>query len=150
MGLAEVRWASLCRLGLQPHRRTQRQALPPLDWPVCQLRQLLCTDAQALACKPQCPQQMAGQTLEFLNNSITRLSYAENPATSRITDRTNLVLVDCTPLRWLGRTDFGISVVGYPFFRPTRKSVKYNLSIFRREFIIVQQLTASGHCFFVG
>ena len=58
MGLAEVRWASLCRLGLQPHRRTQRQALPPLDWPVCQLRQLLCTDAQALACKPQCPQQM--------------------------------------------------------------------------------------------
>ena len=31
----------------------------------------------------------ATRTLEFLNNSITRLSYGENPATSRMTERTN-------------------------------------------------------------
>ena len=57
-------------------------------------------------------------TLEFLNNSITRRSYAENPATSLITDRTNLVLVDCTPLRWLGRVALAIGVVGYPWLGP--------------------------------
>lgn len=58
------------------------------------------------------------RTLEFLNSSMTRRSYAENPATSLITDRTNLVLVDCTPLRWLGRTAFGIAVVGCPLLGP--------------------------------
>ena len=51
-------------------------------------------------------------TLEFLSNSKTRRSYAENPATSRMIDRTNFVFVDVTPLRWLGRTALGMGVVG--------------------------------------
>ena len=40
-----------------------------------------------------------GRTFEFLNNSITRRSYAENPATSRTIERTSLVLADKIPLR---------------------------------------------------
>lgn len=43
--------------------------------------------------------QMIGRTLELRSNSITRRSYGENPETSRIIDRTNLVLVDWIPLR---------------------------------------------------
>jgi hypothetical protein len=39
------------------------------------------------------------RTFEFLNNSITRRSYAENPTTSRTVDRTSLVLADRIPLR---------------------------------------------------
>lgn len=68
-----------------------------------------------ILCKNRaCVPIKTGRTLEFRNNSITRRSYAENPATSRITDRTNLVFVDWTPLRSLGRGAFGIGVVGCP------------------------------------
>lgn len=52
------------------------------------------------------------RTLEFLNSSITRRSYGEKPATSRTIERTNLVRADWTPFRWLGRTVFGMAVVG--------------------------------------
>jgi hypothetical protein len=51
------------------------------------------------------------QTLEFLNNSRTRLSYGANPTTSLTTDLTNWVFFDNRPLRWLGFTFFGMVVV---------------------------------------
>lgn len=62
------------------------------------------------------------RTLEFLNSSITRRSYGEKPATSRTTERTNLVRADWMPLRWLGRTAWAMGVVGWPLLRPWRRS----------------------------
>ena len=64
------------------------------------------------------------RTFELRSNSITRRSYGENPATSRMTERTNLVRVDEMPLRWEGFTTFGMAVVGWPFFRPVMVSVR--------------------------
>lgn len=58
----------------------------------------------------------------FLNNSITRLSYGANPATSLTTLLTNFVFDDWMPLRWLGLTVFAITVVDRPIFMPTRIS----------------------------
>lgn len=63
-------------------------------------------------------------SLEFRSSSITRLSYGENPATSRIIERTNLFLVDWMPFRWLGRDALGREVVGYPLFNPYRRLVR--------------------------
>ena len=62
------------------------------------------------------------RTFEFLSSSITRRSYGEKPATSRTTERTNLVREDWMPLRWLGLTVLGMEVVGRPVLRPTRRS----------------------------
>ena len=84
------------------------------------------------ACVPSCPVRTVStvhnpanpRTFEFLNNSITRRSYAENPATSRTTERTNLVFWDETPLRWLGFATLAIGVVGCPLLRPLRRSAK--------------------------
>lgn len=68
---------------------------------------------------------MCARTFEFLNNSITRRSYAEKPATSRTIDRTSLVFADRMPLRWLGRAAFSIGVVGWPCLRPRRVSAAH-------------------------
>ena len=70
------------------------------------------------------------RTFEFLNSSITRRSYGENPATSRTTERTNFVRADWMPLRWLGRTVFSMGVVAWPLLRPVRMSKEHhNVSI---------------------
>jgi hypothetical protein len=58
------------------------------------------------------------RTFELRRSSITRRSYGEKPATSRMTERTNVVFALATPLRWLGRTACAIAVVGWPLFRP--------------------------------
>jgi hypothetical protein len=68
---------------------------------------------------------MCARTFEFLNNSMTRRSYAEKPATSRTIDRTSLVFADRMPLRWLGRATFSIGVVGWPCLRPRRLSAAH-------------------------
>jgi hypothetical protein len=58
------------------------------------------------------------RTFELRRSSITRRSYGEKPATSRMTERTNVVFALATPFRWLGRTACAIAVVGWPLFRP--------------------------------
>ena len=73
---------------------------------------------------------MCARTFEFLNNSITRRSYAEKPATSRTIDRTSLVFADKMPLRWLGRATFSIGVVGWPCLRPRRESAAHLSLVF--------------------
>lgn len=85
---------------------------------------LLVLDTQK--CCPSTPVvgigKLEARTLEFLNSSITRRSYGEKPATSRTTERTNLVRADWMPLRWLGRTAWAMGVVGWPLLRPWRRS----------------------------
>ena len=58
------------------------------------------------------------RTFELRSSSITRRSYGAKPATSRTTERTNLVLVDETPLRCDGFGVCSIAVVGWPLLRP--------------------------------
>jgi hypothetical protein len=60
----------------------------------------------------------AARTFELRSNSITRRSYGEKPATSRMIERTKLVFALAIPLRWLGRDTFAMAVVGWPLVRP--------------------------------
>jgi hypothetical protein len=88
---------------------------------------------------------MCARTFEFLNNSITRRSYAEKPATSRTIDRTSFVFADRLPLRWLGRAAFSIGVVVWPCLRPRRESAAHSV---RRSFLY-NNTHHSLSCFYV-
>ena len=118
--------AQLFQLAFRPQQRAQLcrgivsivpviSASSPTRFFVSFLAFLSCTGRQSARSHQHVSR---APTLEFLSSSITRRSYGENPATSRITDRTNLVFVDVMPLRWLGRTAFGIAVVGCPRLEP--------------------------------
>lgn len=63
-------------------------------------------------------------SFEFLNNSMTLLSYGENPATSLMTDRTNCVFWEETPLRVDGRAGRSRGVVGWPLLAPMLRSME--------------------------
>ena len=79
---------------------------------------------------------LAFLSFEFLSNSMTRFSYGENPATSRMTDLTKVFFSlrvsrrqeesvdthDLTPFLWDGLTALGMTVVGWPRLRPDRES----------------------------